>query len=106
SFAYRSLGLVVDADREGVIHGWSLIFSDPLFPGFQPFAGRFISGGDTVPLAQWSEREIIEHFGPPRETDRDDTEIILFYDRGKYEWNFELSLDSRLECFLIFDARS
>ncbi len=98
---YRSLGLAVPIHRQK-IDGWDFIFSDPLFPGYESFAGRFVSGGETIPLATWTEREIVEHFGPPREIDRDDTEIILFYDRGEYEWNFELSLDSRLECLLVF----
>jgi hypothetical protein len=74
------------------------------FGDYESFAGRFVSGGETIPLATWTEQEIIEHFGPPREIDRDETEIVLFYDRDKYEWNFELSLDSRLKCLLVFSS--
>lgn len=100
---YRSLGLAIMLHRQ-MIDASIFNFSAPHFGDYESFAGRFVSGGETIPLATWTEQEIIEHFGPPREIDRDDTEIILFYDRGEYEWNFELSLDSRLKCFLVVSS--
>src|SRR2546422_4959539 len=82
SFRYLSRGLEVDSES-GALHGFVLVFKDDLREGFQPFQGRLRFRGEPIQLSGSStEKDLVERFGQPywRDEDRDEGEILLFYE--------------------------
>ncbi len=58
---------------------------------FQPFAGKCVRGGATLPLrAGATEGEVVACLGEPFWRDEDDDEVLLFYERNAVEWQVEV----------------
>ena len=77
---------------------------DSIFIVLEPFTGRFLFDGKAMGLkAATTVTEIEQQLGEPYWTDRDDGEIILFYEfaSGTLEIQFEFWENKGLACILI-----
>ncbi len=103
-YAYDTLGFDIGA-REGMVTGFTLLF-DPEAAGFEedvrPFGGGVRWRGESCKLSSDTRAaQFIERFGEPYWTDRDDDEILLFYEFGEVEWQVEFGADERLVMMII-----
>ena len=102
SFEFFSKGLAIDADQSLRIECF-IVFLAPQGPeGFKPFPGRVIHKGQAIALGPGtSESLLIQEFGEPYWRDMDEDEILLFYEFGLVEWQFEVGLDGGVRALVI-----
>lgn len=63
---------------------------DYLFIDLTKFPGVFLKNGNTLPLtAGWTEAQVVADFGDYYWRDEDGDEVILFYEDGRIERQFE-----------------
>ncbi|MFH0794475.1 MAG: hypothetical protein V2A74_10640 [bacterium] len=102
SFEFPSKGLAIDADRDLRIESFIIFFAAQVQEGFRPFVGRVLHKGQTLALgAQFSENSIVREFGEPYWREQDEDEILLFYEFGLVEWQFEISLSGAVNALVI-----
>jgi hypothetical protein len=98
------VGLVPGTGREPVVSWYLLVWSDPLYPTYRPFAGVCRHCGAEVPLSEkTTEAELVARFGAPVTREPDDRETILYYewDDGRVAWEIELTKGGRLKAWNI-----
>ena len=81
----------------GVELGLSHRVLDYIFISIKPFNGKFFANGSELPIGKGSsENDIINLFGHPYWRDEDDSEVILFYENGRIELQFEFPNKGKL----------
>jgi hypothetical protein len=96
-YVYRRFGVQLEAD-EGNVWGFVIVF-DASTPHAE--AGAFV--GEVIHRGQklaWNDRtreeELVARLGEPYWRSAENHEVLLFYEFGDIEWQFELTADGRL----------
>jgi len=98
---YYSKGLSIELQGRQIA-SFLLVWQDPLGEGYLPYSGVCRARGAIVRLApEVTEGELILALGPAYWRDSDEDELLLFYEHGDVEWQFELTADGRLKALLI-----
>ena len=104
-YKYYSLGLCVDCcNDENTIDSFEIVRKDPWEPKYEPFPGRFLCQRDVLNLGTLTKTSFTGHFDPPYWEDKDDDEIILFYEFPNREWQVEFALDGTFNRILVTRA--
>lgn len=101
-YCYYSRGIESDATGQA-IEGFVVVWNDVLDRQFQPFAGIVKFHGREHRLGTaTTEADFVAIFGEPFWRDRDEIEVILFYEfRGDIEWQVEFTLDDSLKEIIV-----
>ncbi len=86
-YQYFSLGLSVGCyNEEQTIDCFEVIQYDPCEPKYQPYAGACRFQGECFNLGRLTEEQLLRKVGPPFWRDKDEDEVILFYEFPHLEW--------------------
>jgi hypothetical protein len=101
-YCYYSKGIEI-GEEDDKVADFAVFWTDYLLAGFEPFKGPIIYRGKSVVLNSAStENELVNLFGDPYWKDRDEEEIILFYEfRGDIEWQVECTLEGKLKALRV-----
>ncbi len=101
SLEYPARGLAVDY-TSGAVESFVLYLAPGLMRGSVPYRGQFRYEGSVLVLnADTRESRLAARFGEPYWRSADDDEILLFYEFGLIEWQFELSRAGTLRTIIV-----
>lgn len=92
---FAELGLVIDSEPDGSFSGFSVVLEDP-DREFSAFTGTLSVNGRATSAA-----DLLLSFGDPYWVDRDEHEILTFFEYPAYEIQTEQSLDSVLQRIIV-----
>ena len=100
-YNYYSKGVEVDFE-DGKVVCFVIFFNDERHKKFLPFKSRCTYRSQTVELRLgMTEAEIKTVFGEPYWSDKDEDEILLFYEFRDIEWQVEIDACSGLTAIVV-----
>ncbi len=98
-FNFQSLGLLFEIDERENLDFFSLVFQNEEHENFYSSKAslKFPNSREFQITRETTNSEISANFGDPKEIDRDDEEIVLFYYLFDLNIEFELNLKENLK---------
>lgn len=100
TLCYYDLGIGIDRAPDGILNGFTVVLADP-FNDFQPYQGKLMWHGGRIRTADLRLDRLQDVFGEWYWLDKDETELLAFYEFPGYEMQLELTLSGAVKRIIV-----